>query len=562
MDYTRLLRLPQYFRNLQRLSEIVAVLVRHGFGDIVDRLRLPQYLKGRVLQSSCDSSQQRIDPAVRLKMVFEDLGPTFIKLGQIISTRPDIFPDAVIRECRNLQDHVQPFPASTVREILQSELGTNPDEVFSCFEETPVAAASLAQVHRATLVDGEPVIVKVQRPNLLRTIDTDVEIMKGMAALFEEHIPESRAFNPSSLVEEFARALRKECDFRREARNISQFAELFQDESGLKVPRVFNEISTRRLLVEEYIEGVRADAVEDLRARGTDPQSVIRILERIVLKSVFEHRLYHADPHPGNIFVTADDRIAFVDFGKMGRIERGRVLEILDFLLAVTTSDADGICHFLLGSQMTTLILDEAALKTQLQEILDFHVGQKLGQLDLFHLVSDIFDVIRRHGIKPAPDLLSIGKVLTTLQSIGLKLDPSYDPVASSRPYFVEQHIKALADIKWHMKQFRHTADSYLRFIREFPLQIGEILRKLSRDELKITLNHAEQERAMSHQNALMNRLIMTIIGAAVLSAGLFLIRFADTALESTAAYILLGWGCAMFFLVWLAVRRTGGLSG
>ncbi len=563
MDYTKLLRLPQYFRNIQRLSEIVAVLIKHGFGDIVNRIKLPRYLKGRFVSAPRETeAKTSIDLAVRLRMVFEELGPTFIKFGQIIATRPDVFPDAIIREFRNLHDRVPPFMIETAGEIIKAELGKDPAEVFRKFDTVPVAAASLAQVHKAELADGTPVVVKVQRPNLQRILDTDIDILKGITALLEENIPETRALNPSKLVDEFARALKKECDFEREAFNVIRFAQNFRGEEGLRVPRVYMESTTKKLLVEEFVDGIRADDIETLRGRGIDAAAVLKVLERVVLSSIFEHRFFHADPHPGNILITPEGKAAFVDFGKMGRIERGRVQSILRFLLAVTTGDIDGICRFLYENQMATLLLDESALRMQIHEVLDYYTGQKLEDLDLSHLIGDVFEVIRRHGITPPPDLLSIGRILTTLQSIGLKLDPAYDPIASARPYLLRRHARELSDISWHGRKLMGVLDSYARLLRELPLQLSETLRKLSRDELRMQLSNADYERAVNHQNSLINRLLMTIMGAVLIVIGFILARVSHTTLEITAAYLLLGWGVLLFLLVWLAVRKTGGMSG
>lgn len=564
MDYSKLLRLPQYFRNLHRLSEIVTVLVKHGFGDVVNRIRLPRYLKGRFFRRPSESGleeKKTIDLSVRLRMVFEELGPTFIKFGQIIATRPDVFPDPVIREFRNLHDRVPAFPFEKVKEIVETELGLDLNDVFLSFEESPLAAASLAQVHRARLRSGENVVVKVQRPNLQRIVETDIDIIKGIATLVEEHIPESRSFNLLTLVEEFARALKKECDFNREAQNILKFAENFQDEERLIVPRIHRGLSTKRMIVEEFVDGTRADDIEETGASVADRIEIVKVIERVVLKSVFEFRLFHADPHPGNILITPSGKVAFVDFGKMGRISRARARKILGFLLAITSSDVDGVCRFLQENQASNIVFDDVILRSQIFEMLEYYNSQTLEDLDLSQLIADVFEVIRRHGIKPPPDILSIGRTLTTLQHIGKILDPAYNPTASARPYLQGRHMKELGDLEWHMKRLLDVMDLYRQLLADLPLHLHEILRKLASDDLTIRTTSTEFEAVRDHQNTLANRILMGLIGCTLIVAGITLLLLGSSTMEFSVAYILIAWGAVLDLLVWLAVRRTGGMS-
>lgn len=562
MDYAKVLKLPQYFRNLQRLSEITAVLIKHGFGDLVSRLNLYPYLETGIQLLSPSFLRNRdahLDLSTRLRLVCEELGPTFIKFGQLIATRPDMFPESITTEFKRLQDRVGPFPLAKAKEMIESELKRPVADVFLEFEETPLGSASLAQVHKATLHDGQCVIVKIQRPNLDRTIDADLDILRGLAALLEEHVPESQQFSPSKLIEEFARRLRKECDFRREALNLRRFADAFSEEDLLVVPKVFSSFSTRRILVEEFIDGFRPDDEVALQSHTIDAEALASALNKIVLRSIFENNFFHADPHPGNVLITKDGRIAFIDFGAMGRLDNGRLNEILKFLLAALSKDEEKIVQVITQGDMVSSFVDESALKGQVGEILDSHVGQTLGDLNLTALMSEIFEVIRRFGIKPPPDVLSIARAITTLSYIARALDPNFDPVKSIQPYLFRRYIRQISDPRVYSAYLEELSTSYRRLITDLPIELREVLRNLSRDKFTVGTIDRNFHAAKLHQNRIANRFVMTAIGITLLVLGSITLLFAPQTLSVAVPYALLIWGSITLVLVWISVRRSGG---
>ena len=565
MQYSRLIRLPQYFRNFQRLAEILRVLVTHGFGDLVHRLQLSPYLEKRLrslLPKNPNSPATKLTIGERLKRVCEDLGPTFVKLGQFAATRPDIFPPSLTTELRSLQDQVAPAPFLDVRRTLIKALQRQPEEIFASIEEQPMAAASIAQVYRAELLSGEQVVIKVQRPGILRVIETDLDILRGLATLIEEQLPESRVFSPVKVVDEFARNLVRECDFKREARSIERFKRRLADLTYLELPDPYRDLSTDRVLVERFIEGVRADDLVALRQLGLDTTQVADRINAIVLKSIFEQRFFHADPHPGNILVTATGQIGLVDFGAMGRLEESRLLDILELLLGVFSRDTERMVRALGSTQALPTGIDEPALKGELSELLDNYLGETLGTLQVGSMLTDIYDILHRYQLHVPPDLLLIGKSLTTLEHLGAILDPNFQPLKSIYPYLKELYLKVITNPKTYSRVISSIGFEYYRLATEFPAEVRTILKKLSRQNFTVETIEVEGREKREHQNRLTNRAVMTAIGLALLWLGFRFLEPATNADQNLfAGYLLLSLGGSVLFFVWRAVIRTGGMS-
>jgi ubiquinone biosynthesis protein len=564
---TKILRIPQYFRNLHRLGEIASVLVKHGFGDLVARLNLISYLASglKIIAPRswrATSATIQLPFAARLRLVCEELGPTFIKFAQLIATRPDVFPDSVIREFRKLQDKVPPFNSDQAKSLLEKELGRPLSEVFSHFEKKPLGAASIAQVHRATLLSGAEVVVKVQRPQLDRLIDTDTDILLGLATLLEEHVPESKQFSPFRLVEEFSRSLRLERDFRREAHHMEKFARHFIAEQDLVVPKVYRHLSTKRILVQEFIDGGRIDAFTGEHQVALQAperrQTVLDCLTRVTLTSIFEHGFFHGDPHPGNLLITNDGRLALIDFGLIGRLEDPRRTQIIIFLVALFQRDLHRVVDSLRENHLFSHAhLDEVALMNELAEVLDLYLEQSLSNLNIVNLISDVFEVVRRHGIKPPPDLLLISRVLTALQYTAYRLDPDFKPIAAIKPYLTQQYWASLSDPARYARYARQLGNEYERFFRDVPRQLRELFKMLPRGDFVLGYRLENYPDISKDINRLVNRIVMTAIGITCVVVGRSL--YGSSLSVDTAAYILMGLGAVVLLTVWAAVRRSGG---
>lgn len=562
MSYATVLKIPQYFRNLHRLSEILRVMVKHGFGDLVQRLNLSSYLESglKLVYPPLSANFSNKDFNTRVRLAFEELGPTFIKLGQLVATRPDIFPVSLTFELKALQDNVPAFSAEESKRLIEEELGRSIAELFSEFDEIPLAAASIAQVHRARLSSGEEVVVKVQRPNLGRILNTDIEILTGIASLIEENIPETRAWSPSVLVEEFSRSLKRECDFKREAQNAEIFAANFTDEPGLIVPEVFKHLSTKNILVEEFICGINVDQLTAEKNRSLDAKKVVETLNRIVLRSIFEHGFFHADPHPGNILITADNKIALIDFGSMGRLENTRLGQILQFLVALFSRDLNRIVRVLHETGIVPAQLDETLLKSRLSEIVDHYLAQPIEELDLARLVTDIFELTRRHGVKPPADLLLIAKSITTLQSIAHNIAPDYVPLQAIQPYLMERYLKLSTDPNLYATLLSDAADSYLRLLGDLPNDIRTIVRDLARGELRVKTDLNGLSEIQKHQNKILNRSLYGFFGIVLLTLSLTTLGYSSSDAHHNIGYLLLAAAIFVLFLTWRGIKKSGGI--
>jgi ubiquinone biosynthesis protein len=561
MDYAKVIKLPQFFRNVHRVSEIMAVLVRHGFGDLVNRLNVAYGKTLKIVKPSIrhDTDKQVLDVATRLRLVCEDLGPTFIKMGQLIATRPDVFPRNIIEEFRKLQDKVAPFPSEVAIATIEEEFHTPINVLFSDFSKTPLAAGSIAQVHKATLIDGSTVVVKIQRPDIERLIDTDMEIVKGLVSLFEEAYPEMESFDLPLIIEEFHRTLKQGCDFIKEAQNMTIFASQHRLQDILVVPKTYPELCSRLIITQEFINGTK---VTDLCKTGEIPSNadeLVETLASVILDSIFKHRFFHADPHPGNIIITTDQKLALIDFGEMGRLDKERMRTILALLAATLSKNPEKILHIMRENRMTPPVFDEASVRVQITAILDAYIGKTLASLNFSMLLTEIFDVVRRYGIKPPADILMIVKSITLLEAMATVLSPEFDPVSVLKPYITRQYFKTFSDPKLRLETLDNTLESYKHLTIEFPYNAREILSNLSRGETTFQTVVKNFSTIKTHQNRMLNRVLVIVLGIFFVSIGLLFTMQTD-GLKQILGYFFIFCGAISLLRGWWAIRRNDGL--
>ena len=504
-------------RHLQRYREIARVFIRHGFGELVDTLELMPYLSlpRRLLRRGKPASSPLGVPQ-RLRLVLEELGPTFIKLGQVLSTRPDILPTAYITELAKLQDTVPPLPWEPIRAQIDAELGAPLGELFADFEPVPFAAASLSQVHAATLPDGTPVVVKVQRPHIQTLIETDLEILFDLARLVQERTSLGTIYNLLEIAEEFAITLRAELDFCREGRNADRFRANFADEPYLHIPRVYWDFSTRRVLVLERISGIKFDDIEAIDARGYDRNRIAQHAARMIIKEVLEDGFFHADPHPGNFIVMPGEVIGAMDFGMVGHLTHRTRGDLIRLYIVAVRLDEEGIVDQLIHMGVVSGTLDRMVLQREVARLLRKYHGMPLGTIRAHEVIEDVMPIAFRHNLHLPSDLWLLGKTLAMMEGVGLKLVPDFDIFAISEPY-VRRFMQQLASPRAWGPPLIKGASDWAALMRLIPRVSSQVLTHVEREGLGLRIEIKNLDQVLARVDQQANRLSLSMLLAALI---------------------------------------------
>ena len=557
MNLASLVMAPLRLRDLGRLRRIAGVLGRHGFFDVAERLRIAPWGRSLKRLFRRRAEPYQVVPVTRrIRLALEELGPTFVKLGQMLATRPDLIPMDLVLELRRLHDDVPPFPFEDVRTIVEADLGRPLDAVFAEFGKTPVAAASIAQVHRARLSTGEDVVVKVQRPQLTRVIGADLRILRGLAVMLEARVPEVRQFRPVAIVEEFRRSLDRETDFTAELASMVRFRKNFADEPKLYVPTPYPAVSSRRVLVMERVEGAKITDRAALLAMGVDPRQVVETGMRVTLRAIYEFGFFHADPHPGNFFIKPDGTVVLVDFGMMGSVEPQRIDEMLTFMVGVLTGDTDKVVNLMVDADLVGDDTDLRALRSDLRGILDRYRDASLASIDVSRFITEVSSTAMRHHVMLPSDLLLVGKAMATMEGIGREAWPDFQPLDAIRPYLTELYIRRMLDARKHSQAVMRSVIDGLALLKEAPLDIRRILRKLRRGELTIVLKSADIDAASRGSGARLNRLLFALLFPVFFFGGIWLAG-SESGLQNVAG--LVSFGLAWVFLLGLFFSMFGG---
>ncbi len=426
-------------RDLGRLREIAGVLARHGFGELVQRTGLGSLTPFR--GGDRQGGEEALTTAVRIRRVLEELGPSFVKLGQIVSTRPDLVPAEIIDELRKLQDDVPPVPFDQMKAEIEQHLGAPIAEVFSRFDETSIASASIGQVYRACLrsSDGEhDVVVKVQRPNIASTIERDVDLLYWLAHAIERSIPEAALYSPVKLVDQFHQAISAELDFTQEADNAERFAENLADVRGLAFPKVYRAASSGKAITLSFIPG---EKVLEAVAHGASAERIAKTAVQAIVKMIFEHGFFHADPHPGNILITGtkeDPIVALIDLGLVGRLSPKLRDRLIDLVLAIGRNDYRAMTDALFAIGRPTKRIDRAAFEAEVERLADKYLHRKLEDIEFAQLLRDLGGNAIRYGIEVPPEFVMVGKALMTVEGIARQIYPEMNVAAEVRPYMGE----------------------------------------------------------------------------------------------------------------------------
>lgn len=506
------------YRHINRYRQILGVLFQYGFDDLLDILRLEEYLEIglQMISRKKDAQVAKLSRPERLRRALEELGPTFIKLGQILSTRSDLLPMPYIQELSRLQDDVPPFPFAEVREIFIAEIGRPPEEVFVAIEETPLAAASIGQVHRARLADEGEVVVKVQRPRIQETIEVDLEILLHLAALAEKHLEEMKEHRPTRVVEEFARTLDKEINYVAEAANIEQFARHFLRNDTVYVPKTFPDLSSRLILTMEYMDGVKASQVEKLQQQGYDLQKIARRGATLIMEQIFVHGFFHADPHPGNIFILPNNVICFLDFGMMGRISRQEREDFCDLIMQVARRDDGKVTETVLRLTAYDREPGRQELEQDLTRFIDQFFYRSLKELEAGAVMNEFLEILFRHGLQVRPNLFLMLKAVATADGLGRQLDPDFEISTHVEP-FVRQIQRDRLNPRRLAREVFESGTEFLFLLREVPRELRAILNQARQGRMTIEFQHRGLEQLLYTQDRTSNRIAFAIVLAALI---------------------------------------------
>lgn len=544
-------------RHLRRFQQIAQILARHGFGELVDLLgATPVFPLARILRR-----HPSLGPPQRLRMALEELGPTFVKLGQVLSTRPDLLPPPYIAELSKLQDTVPPAPWDAVRAQMEAELGAPPEEIFASLDPEPLAAASLAQVHAATLPDGSEVVVKVQRPNIEETVKVDLDILADGARLLQARTPLGELYDLPGIVEEFAATLRAELDFYREGHNADRFRANFANEPYLYIPKVYWDYTTRRVLVLERIRGIKIDDVAALDAAGYDRYRIGLHAARMVIKEVLEDGFFHADPHPGNFFVMPGEVIGAMDFGMVGYLSRRTRTHLVRLYIAAVQLDEEAVVDQLVRMGVVSELVDRMGLQYDIGRLLRKYAGLPLKAIRAQDVVEEAMPIAFRHHLRLPSELWLLGKTLGMMEGVGLKLVPDFDMFAVSRPY-VQRFMREMASPRAWMPSLIRGVGDWAQLLDMLPRTGMQLLARAERGELEVSLRHQELGKALVYLDRLANRLALSILLAALI-VGLALLVPAFHLAERgglITALVILGFALASMVGLWLVISilRSG----
>lgn len=533
-------------RHLRRYHQIAEVLTRHGFGALVAQLGLAQQLNlpRRLLrQKPLEDSELTLAEHVRLAL--EELGPTFIKVGQLLSTRSDLIPPAFVTELSRLQDDVPPVSWESAQSAIEHELGAPIDQIFQSVEQIPFAAASLGQVHGAILTSGEEVVVKVQRPNIEQTINLDLDILMDLAQLAQVRTPLGRHYDLVELAEEFAYSLRAELDYQREGRNADRFRTNFANEPQMYVPKVYWQYTTKRVMVQERIRGIKIDDLAALEAAGHDRRQLALYSAKFIIKEILEDGFFHADPHPGNVLVLADGSIGLMDFGTVGRLATRDRVNLVRFFVMAVQMDTDGVLEQLIRMGIADYSVDYDALRRDLNRLLMRYYGVALKEISAGEMLEDLEPIIYRHHLRIPSDLWLLIKTLVIMEGVGHNLDPNFDIFEFSEPYIGGFIRRMWLPSEWGpgaMRSILNLGDLLI----DLPRQTARILGQVERGDLGFQIHIPELERTTRRLDDIANRVILSVLLAALI-LGLALII---PNLDLTWPWNFLTWIAVLTFVI------------
>lgn len=519
-----------------RAREILAIVVKYGLSEWVTTSGFGRFFvtKKRLARI------ERYNQWERIRMAIEELGPTFIKFGQILADRPDLVPEELREELRKLQDEAQPMPDDLAIAEIQKELGRPVTELFRDFDRNRLASASIAQTYRATLLNGQQVCIKIQRPGIEKKIELDLSLMNFFATRMQRNNEELEAINLVGVVKEFGKTIKRELDFRHEAASVIRFGHYFRNDPDLKVPMVFSEYTTQRILVEEYINGIKVSNLEQLLESGNNLKEIARKGMRLVFEQIFTHGYFHADPHPGNIFVLEGDVIAFIDFGMMGSLRPAHLQFLGKYVLGYLDRDAHRITDALLTVSGKRHYSGAKDLEFRIADMLAHYKYLTIEEMDFSRVMNESVDILVRHGLRIPADIYLLVKSLMAIERVAVMLDPGIDFARMMQPYAV-QLIARQFDPKILFTEVVDSLTEYVRLIRELPADLNDIIYKLKDGLFRTQIEIKGIEPLTDHIDSASNRVSVAIVLAALIIGASIISQWPELRLMGAIVFSLAG---------------------
>ena len=551
-------------RHLNRYQVILRTFIKYGFWDIVDKIKIgliPDMAK-KIMPQIEKKELTVLSTPERLRMAFDELGATFIKFGQILSLRPDLIPPDIAQEFSKLQDEVAAERFDEIELQLNQEYKKPFREMFAEFDRTPLAAASMAQVHKAKLKSGEEVAVKILRPNIKRLIETDVDILLNLAKLIEKHIPESKMYDPVGIVKEFDKTIRKEQNLVLEGRNIDIFRRNTKNDLTITTPFVYWDYTTEKILVLDFIKGIKISDLQAMDDSGIDRKQVAENGAKSILKQIFEYGFFHADPHPGNIFVLPENIIAPIDFGMMGRIDDEMRDDLLNILRGIVDKDAYRIARILLKIGLIEDQINSRALQRDILDLIDRYYEIPLNQIDTAVPLNEFMELIREHHIKLPADMVMMLRALVISEAVGVKLYPEFNLFDLLIPFTKDIFFDRFNPFIQY-KQILRIIEQSVDILKGLPEDLQNILLKIKNDRISINLQHVGLEDFTRELDRASNRIAFSMIIAALIVGSSLVIQLNKGPLIwDYPALGVIGFVLASVLGIWLliSILRSGKL--
>lgn len=542
-------------RHLARVKEILEVLAKHGLSQLFSQFGLEDWFikwKGKEVNS-------HLSPPERLRLALEDLGPTFVKLGQLLGTRPDILPMEYISELEKLQDQVNPVPFKLIASEIEAELGMRLNQVFAHLDEAPLASASIGQVHVGKLLDGTQIVVKVQRPRVSEVIETDLAILFDLARVIEENTKWGVFYRVVDLTEEFSQAIREEVDYTIEGRNADRFRKMFLDSEEVKIPKVYWEFTSVRVLVLEYIDGVKISNLDMLEVKGYDRDKIARRLANTIFRQIYIHGFFHADPHPGNVAVMKDEVIALMDFGMVGRVGDELKSQFVNLVLAIVRQDTKAMVELLLDIGKAHGKVNRGNLQKDLERLMHQYLDRPLSQVALGDIVGKMLSMANEYKIRVPVEIILLGKCLVTLEGLVRRLSPNISIIDLAEPFgkeLVKERFSPKRIKKFLLNQVVDLGYSIL----SLPKRVDNLISQLEEGELRVKLEHQNLQHIVRRLNIIGNRLSFSIVIAAIIIGSSLIARVAPSKLLTSLPIAEVGFIVALLMGLWwlYSILRSG----